>query len=124
MERNEEVNRILDELHDIVEELPMARYWLEDSMEELENVDTQGADWDVVDEAKYELGKAEDNWDRLNGRKEELESRVIRGLGEPGTLTTFPGYDTTVVVLLDNKFLVNGEIVDDVEGLVSMMYVV
>jgi hypothetical protein len=121
MEGNEEVNRILVELSDIMDELPMARYWLEDSMEELENVDTPGADWDVVDDARSETAKAEANWERLNNRKEELESRVIRELGEPGTLTTFPR-DTTVVVLLDNQFLVNGEIVYDVESMVFKMY--
>jgi len=121
MERNEEVNRILDELSEVVDELSTARYWLEDSMEELENVDTPGADWDVVDEAKYELGKAEDNWERLRGRKEELERGVVRGLGEPGTLTTFPG-GSTVVVLPDNGFLVDGEIVYDVESMVFRMY--
>jgi len=121
MERNEEVNRILDQLSEVMDELPMARYYLEDEMEHLEDVDIPGADWDVVDVARAEVAKAEANWERLNDRKEELERGVIRRLGEPGTLTTFPG-GSTVVVLLDNQFLVDGEIVYDVESMVFRMY--
>lgn len=114
-----EVNRIANELCDIYSELMMAKYYLEDETQAYEeacakaDLNEPGADPWLEWDAKASLDKAEENWNRIEARRDEVEGQFIRGLGEPGTLSVING--NTVVVLLDNKFLVNGEILDDMD---------
>ena len=95
MERNEEIDKMMDELLDVLDELPMAKHYLK-------------VGWEDEEEPEY-LEKAERNVERLEKLGRRLRDNVIRELGKTGTLTVLWNGDVNLVVLPEGKYLVNGK---------------
>lgn len=123
----DELVSVIEALSETYSELPMASYYYDDAQRDYEEAcleadrNLPGADPWLEDDAKYRMDKAEENLIRVEKNRDTLEADLIRRLGEPGTLTAIPQWNTTVVVLQNNEFLVNGNVVDELGVMLEWM---